>query len=573
MMAVFQKIRKKLHSDDPEQLRRELLWLLQQVNRNRGKILLVGILGLVGTLMGLASSVASKYLIDAVTGFGTGLLKRSAVWMAVMMLGGLVFQGVSSRIGATVHVRVRNEMQHVTYSRILRAGWEALEPYRSGDLLNRLNSDVSTVADGTINFFPALVTSTVRFLGAFGIILYYDPVMALIALAGVPVMLVLSRVLMGKLRRHNLEMKELTGEVMSFQEDSFRNLTSIKAFSLTGRFETEMHRLQDSYVDAYLTFNAFQISMSSFLSLVGMAVTSSCFAWGVYRLWNGSITYGSMTLFLQLASTLRGSFNALVSLAQQLISLTTSAGRIMAVEALSAEEMQVPPGLAREETLDIVMERVSFRYRNGDTVLDPFDFTARHGDLIAIIGPSGEGKTTLLRLLLGLVEPHAGKAALTGGSGTNYFINAGTRGVFAYVPQGNSVFSGTIAENLRLVKPEASDEELEAVLKVACAWEFVSKFPEKLEHRLSTGGRGISEGQAQRLAIARALLRKAPILLLDEATSGLDIATEQQLLRNLRQSGLLNTCILVTHRPESARFCSRTYEIHRRRVTEVTDGA
>ena len=573
MMAVFQKIRKKLHSDDPEQLRRELLWLLQQVNRNRGKILLVGILGLVGTLMGLASSVASKYLIDAVTGFGTGLLKRSAVWMAVMMLGGLVFQGVSSRIGATVHVRVRNEMQHVTYSRILRAGWEALEPYRSGDLLNRLNSDVSTVADGTINFFPALVTSTVRFLGAFGIILYYDPVMALIALAGVPVMLVLSRVLMGKMRRHNLEMKELTGEVMSFQEDSFRNLTSIKAFSLTGRFETEMHRLQDSYVDAYLTFNAFQISMSSFLSLVGMAVTSSCFAWGVYRLWNGSITYGSMTLFLQLASTLRGSFNALVSLAQQLISLTTSAGRIMAVEALSAEEMQVPPGLAREETLDIVMERVSFRYRNGDTVLDPFDFTARHGDLIAIIGPSGEGKTTLLRLLLGLVEPHAGKAALTGGSGTNYFINAGTRGVFAYVPQGNSVFSGTIAENLRLVKPEASDEELEAVLKVACAWEFVSKFPEKLEHRLSTGGRGISEGQAQRLAIARALLRKAPILLLDEATSGLDIATEQQLLRNLRQSGLLNTCILVTHRPESARFCSRAYEIHRRRVTEVTDGA
>lgn len=573
MMAVFQKIRKKLHSDDPDQLRRELLWLLQKVNRNRGKILLVGILGLVGTLMGLASSVASKYLIDAVTGFGTGLLKRSAVWMAVMMLGGLVFQGVSSRIGATVHVRVRNEMQHVTYSRILRAGWEALEPYRSGDLLNRLNSDVSTVADGTINFFPALVTSTVRFLGAFGIILYYDPVMALIALAGVPVMLVLSRVLMGKMRRHNLEMKELTGEVMSFQEDSFRNLTSIKAFSLTGRFETEMHRLQDSYVDAYLTFNAFQISMSSFLSLVGMAVTSSCFAWGVYRLWNGSITYGSMTLFLQLASTLRGSFNALVSLAQQLISLTTSAGRIMAVEALSAEEMQVPPGLAREETLDIVMERVSFRYRNGDTVLDPFDFTARHGDLIAIIGPSGEGKTTLLRLLLGLVEPHAGKAALTGGSGTNYFINAGTRGVFAYVPQGNSVFSGTIAENLRLVKPEASDEELEAVLKVACAWEFVSKFPEKLEHRLSTGGRGISEGQAQRLAIARALLRKAPILLLDEATSGLDIATEQQLLRNLRQSGLLNTCILVTHRPESARFCSRTYEIHRRRVTEVTDGA
>jgi len=572
-MAFFQRIRKQFHMDDPQQLKRELLWLAARVKQYRGNILVIGLLGLTGTLMGLASNVASKYLIDAVTGYGPELLKRSAVIMAVMMLGGLVFQGISSRVSATVHIRVRNEMQHVTYSRILRAGWEALEPYRSGDLLNRLNSDVNTVADGTINFLPALISSLAKFFGAFCIILYYDPVMAAIALAGVPVMLVLSRVLMRKLRHHNLEMKELSGEVMSFQEDSFRNLTSIKAFSLSDRFENEMHRLQDSYIGAFLSFNAFQISMSSFLSLVGMLVTTSCFAWGIYQLWNGQITYGSMTLFLQLAGTLRGSFSALVSLAQQAISMTTSAGRIMAVEELPEENWQIPPGLDQEEKLHIVLEQVSFRYQDGDTVLDPFDFTARHGDLIAIIGPSGEGKTTLLRLLLGLVEPHSGKVALTGGSGTNYFITAGTRSVFAYVPQGNSVFSGTIAENLRLVKPEASDAELEDVLKIACAWDFVSQFPDGMEHRLGAGGRGISEGQAQRLAIARALLRKAPILLLDEATSGLDIATEQQLLKNLRRCGLLHTCILVTHRPESARFCSRTYEIHRRQVAEVTDEA
>jgi len=571
-MGVFQKLKKQLHKEDPQQLKREVLWLLQRMMQYRGKILVIVLLGLTGTAMGLVSSVASKYLIDAVTGFGSGLLARSAVLMALMMLGSLLFQGISSRIGAQVHVRVRNEMQHKTYTRILRAGWEALEPYRSGDLLNRLNADVNTVSDGVINFLPALLTSVAKFLGAFCIILYYDPVMAVIALMGVPVMLVLSRLLMHRLRSHNLEMKELTGEVMSFQEDSFRNLTSIKAFSLADRFESEMKQLQSTYINAYLSYNAFQISMSSFLSLVGMLVTASCFAWGVYQLWNGSITYGSLTLFLQLASTLRGSFSALVSLAQQLISMTTSAGRILAVEELPEEAMVTPSGLEREQTLDIVMERVSFRYRDGDTVLEPFDFTARHGDLIAIIGPSGEGKTTLLRLLLGLVEPNSGKVALTGGSGTNYFITAGTRSVFAYVPQGNSVFSGTIAENLRLVRPEADDEELKEVLKIACAWDFVSRFPEGLEHRLGAGGRGISEGQAQRLAIARALLRKAPVLLLDEATSGLDIDTERQLLNNLRQSGLLHTCILVTHRPESARFCSRTYEIHRRRVTEVTDG-
>ncbi|MBQ8835480.1 MAG: ABC transporter ATP-binding protein [Oscillospiraceae bacterium] len=571
-MALLGKIRKQFYREDPGQLKRELLWLWSHVCRHGRKIALFGLLGLLGTLMSLASGVASKYLIDAVTGQGPELLGRAAVIMAVMMVGSLALQAVSNRASASIHIRVKNEMQHMTYGRILRAGWEALEPYRSGDLLNRLTSDVSTVSDGIINFLPALISSLVKFLGAFCIMLYYDPVMAVIALLGVPVTLGVSRVMLRKMHRHSLEMKELTGEVMSFQEDSFRNLTSIKAFSLADRFEDEMHRLQGTYTDTYLSYNAFQISMSSFLSLVGMAVTASCLGWGVYQLWNGRITYGSLTLFLQLASTLRGAFSALVSLAQQMVSLTTSAGRIMAVEELPAESRDVPEGLQRETGLDISMERLSFRYKDGETVLDPFDFTARHGDLIAIIGPSGEGKTTLLRLLLGLVEPTSGSAVLVGASGTRYPIAAGTRGVFAYVPQGSSVFSGTIAENLRLVCPEATDAELEQVLRTACAWEFVSQFPEGLNHRLGAGGRGVSEGQAQRLAIARALLRRAPILLLDEATSGLDIATERQLLENLRRCGMLNTCILVTHRPESARFCSRVYEIHRRQVTEVTHG-
>ena len=571
-MAILRRIQKYLHRDKPGQLKRELFWLMERIKQYRKQILTIGLLGLIGTVMGLASSVASKYLIDAVTGYGSEFLVRSAIVMGLMMLGGLVFQGISSRISAKIHILVRNEMQHNTYTRILRAGWEALEPYRSGDLLNRLNADVGTVSDGVINMLPAFVTSLTKFLGAFCIILYYDPVMAVIALLGVPVMLPLSRILMRKMRHHNLEMKELSGEVMSFQEDSFRNLTSIKAFSLTNRFESAMQNLQGSYQNAYLSYNAFHISSSSFLSLVGMLVTASCFAWGVYQLWNGSITYGSMTLFLQLASTLRGSFSALVSLAQQIISMTTSAGRIIAVEELPEETMTVPEGLDREDALDIVLHQVSFRYQDGDILLEPFNLTARHGDIVALIGPSGEGKTTLLRLLLGLVEPTEGTIRLVGNTGKKYPISAGTRNAFAYVPQGNSVFSGTIAENLRLVAPEATDRQLRHVLKIACAWDFVKQFPDGLEHRLGSGGRGISEGQAQRLAIARALLRNAPILLLDEATSGLDVATEQQLLKNLRQCGMLHTCILVTHRPESARFCSRTYEIHRKQVVEVTDG-
>ena len=572
-MALLQKLKKQLHRDEPGQLKREVLWLLGRVRQYKRQILMIGLLGLAGTVMGLGSSVASKYLIDAVTGYGSRNLGIAASLMVGMMLLSLLLQGLSSRAGAAIHIRVKNEMQRRTYRRILRAGWEALEPYRSGDLLNRLNSDVNAVSDGTISFLPGLVSSVAKFVGAFCIMLYYDPVMALIALLGVPVTLAVSRRMLRALRQHSLEMKELTGEVMSFQSDSFRNLTSIKAFSVTGWFEEEMHRLQDTYADAYLSYNAFHIGTNTFLSLVGMAVTASCFGWGVYQLWNGNITYGSLTLFLQLASTLRGAFSALVSLGQQAISLTTSAGRILAVEELPEEDSAVPEGLLEEEKLDIRLNNVSFRYQNGETVLDTFDFTANYGDLIAVTGPSGEGKTTLLRLLLGLVEPGSGEATLIGGTGREYPLSAGTRGVFAYVPQGNSVFAGTIAENLRLVCPEAGEEELTEALRTACAWEFVSQFSDGLNHRLGAGGRGISEGQAQRLAIARALLRKAPILLLDEATSGLDEGTEKRLLENLRRWESLHTCILVTHRPGSAAFCSRTYEIRQGAVTEVTYGA
>jgi ABC-type bacteriocin/lantibiotic exporter with double-glycine peptidase domain len=572
-MVFFQSFKKQLNIDDPVQTRKEWQWLCSRMRKYIKSILLVGLLALLGTVMSLASSVASKYLIDAVTGYGTDMINGAILAMGLTMLGGLLLQAFSSRVSAHVHVRVRNQLQSKTYGRILRATWERLDGYRSGDLMSRLNADINTVSDGIISFGPSLLSTVVKFLGAFGIILYYDPVMALIALVCAPVTMLFSHQMMKRLRRHNLTMKELNSEVLSFQEDSLRHLTSIKAFAVADRYRQEMGRVQDQYADAFLSFTSFRISMSTLLSLVSMTVMAGCFGWGVYQLWAGAITYGSMTMFLQLAGVLRNAFSSLVSLAQQGISLTTSAGRILAVEELPKENDQVCEGIDREEKVDIVLEKVAFHYQNGDTVLHPFDFRACDGDQVAIMGPSGEGKTTLLRILLGLVDPCAGEARLMGGSGKTYPINAGTRSIFAYVPQENSIFTGSIAHNLRIVAPDATPQEMQEALEVACAWDFVQQFPDGLEHPLSAGGRGVSEGQAQRLAIARALLRKAPILLLDEATSGLDEATERRLMENLRRSGMVRTCILVTHRPGSAEFCNRAYEIRQGQISEVAHGA
>ena len=561
----------KLHNEDPQQIRRETKWLWTRICRHKGLIAAVAAVSLVGTVMGLGSSVFSKYLIDAVTGMKTQSIWSAAVWMALLMVGSIALRGVSSRIGASVHMKVYTHNQRKIYKRILQAGWEALEPYRSGDLLHRLNTDVSTVSDGIISALPNLLTVGVRFAGAFVIMLVFDPSMALVALLGIPVSLGLSRLLMGRLRQHNKLVKELGSELMSFQEDSFRNLTSIKSFSITGLFSDNLRKLQGTYSDAYMSYNASQIRISTILSLISTLVSGVCFGWGVYRLWAGAMTFGSLTMFMQLAAVLRSSFSSLISLMQQWVSLLTSAGRIMAVEDLPEEDNSVPQGLTEEETLSVCLRQTAFSYQDGMAVLHPFDFTAAPGDMIAITGPSGEGKTTLLRLLLGLVQPCEGSALLSGGSGRQYPLTAGTRCVFAYVPQGNSIFAGTVAQNLRMVRPEATDAELIDALKTACAWEFVKEFPDGLEHRLGAGGRGVSEGQAQRLAIARALLRNAPVLLLDEATSAMDIRLEQKLMENLRSCGQIRTCVLVTHRPASTRFCNRAYEVNNGVVTEVTE--
>ena len=562
----------QLDNEDPQQMKREAAWLWTRIKRNRGLILAVSALSLIGAIMGLGSSVASKYLIDAVTGLDGRRILMAACCMGLLTLGAIVLRGVSSRMGAAIHMKVYTHNQRKVYKRILRAGWEALEPYRSGDLLHRLNSDVASVSDGVISAVPNALTVFVRFAGAFAIMLVFDPAMALIALLGIPVSLGLSRLLMGHLRRHNKLVKELGSELMSFQEDSFRNLTSIKSFSITDLFSDNLRKLQGTYSEAYMSYNASQIWITTILSLISTLVSGVCFGWGVYRLWQGTMTFGSLTMFMMLASTLRSSFSSLISLMQQAASLMTSAGRIMAVEELPEEEDEIPEGLEDEEALSISLEKTAFSYQDGAAVLQPFEFTAEPGDIIAVTGPSGEGKTTLLRLLLGLVQPVAGEAKLRGRSGKTYPLTAGTRSVFAYVPQGNSIFAGTIAENLRMVRPEATDEELIQALKTACAWEFVKEFSDGLEHRLGAGGRGISEGQAQRLAIARALLRGAPVLLLDEATSAMDMALERKLLENLKAGGALRTCILVTHRPASVAYCNRAYEVSNGVVEEIFPG-
>ena len=566
-MAITGKIRQKVRDGSLQEMWREAKWMFTYIRRYRAVVGIHILLGILGTALSLLSSVAMKTLIDVVTGFQTGAIFTAAAWMAGMLLGSAGMQALSSRIAAVINIRVQNGIQAEIYDRMLRTDWASLEQFRSGDLLNRLNTDVTSVSGGVTGLLPSFVTAAVQFLGSLIIILCYDPVMALIALIGAPLSVLCSRTLVRRMRSYNRRMKDISSEVMSFHEDSLRNLTSIKAFGIMDGFRDRMCAMQGKYRETYLDYNRFSVIAGFVMSLVGLLVSAGCFGWGVYRLWTHAISYGAMMMFLQLTTMLRSAFSSLIGLVPTAISITTSAGRLMAIADLpeepGARETVPAPALCTVELQD-----VTFAYPGGEPVLEHVDFRARPGEVVALTGASGEGKTTMIRLMLGLVRPEHGSVCLTGADGQCLPVSAATRAAFSYVPQGNTVFAGTIADNLRMVRPEATDAELIAALKTACAYDFVRQLPDGIYARTGELGHGLSEGQAQRIAVARAVLRGAPVLLLDEATSALDEATEQRMLENLMHSGRVQTCVLITHRAATAERCPRRYTLRGTRLTE-----
>lgn len=556
-MGVCSKIKSKIKEGAFREMLRETRWMYTYVRRFKTTVLIHILLGVVGTVMSLLSSLAMRELIDVVTGYQAGAIWSAAAYMAGMLLGSVFMQAAASRIAAVINIRVQNDIQAEVYDRMLRTDWQALEKFRSGDLINRLNGDVGTVSSGITSLIPSLVSGSVQFLGALIIILCCDPVMALIALIAAPVYVLSSRALIKRMREYNKRMKEVGSEAMSFHEDSFRNLTGIKSFGIMDGFNERMRRVQNTYKEALLDYNKFSVVTGFVMSIVGLVISAGCFGWGVYRLWTNAISFGTMTMFLQLTNMLRSSFSSLVGLVPSTISITTSAGRLMAVVELPEE-----PG-ARERIdlpseCGVELRNVSFSYEEDEPVLRNISFSVKPGEFVALMGASGEGKTTVVRLMLGLIRPKSGAAILLTDDG-EIPISAATRRAFAYVPQGNTVLAGTIADNLRMVKPDATDTELMEALHLACADKFVSRLPKGIYSQTGETGRGFSEGQAQRIAVARALLQKAPILILDEATSALDGETEMKMLLNIRNSGFVKTCVLISHRPAAAGMCEKRY--------------
>lgn len=538
-------------------------WIWGYTKRYRRAVWFYTILGVASSTLGLVSAVASKYSIDIITGYDSDHLWFIVTVMVASALVGLLLRSVTSRISTKISLRVNNDIQAQVFDRLLGADWRSLNAFASGDLLSRLSTDVGSVSSSAIRWLPDLIVTAYTFAATLAVILHYDWVMALLALASAPFLLLTSRRLIRGMRTHQQEVRQVGSRLMSYETETLHNLDAIKGFGITGRYGRGFRSRQEEFRRASLDYNLFSIRTEILLSLLGSAVQMAAFGYCLYLLWSGKILYGTMTLFLSQGAKLSSAFNALVRTVPSFLSASVSARRIRDLYALEPEPVLPDDGLdsLASQGFTVAVEDASYAYVPHQPVLTHADFRAAPGETVALVGPSGGGKTTMIRLLLGLIRPAEGRAYLQAADGRQVEVNAGLRRYFSYVPQGNTLLSGTIADNLRMVKPDASDAQLRAALEAACAWDFVSAMDGGLDASVGEHGHGLSEGQAQRIAIARALLRDAPVLLLDEATSALDVATERTILRNLAARYPHKTCIVTTHRPTVISLFRRVYQV------------
>lgn len=556
-----------------KQMLYQMKWIYKYSRKNIFAIIIYTLIGLSGTVVSLFSSLVSKDLVDIVTGHNTGELFTTFCWLIGTQLGSNLMSQLSCYVSTKISMKVDNSIKAEIFDQIMTSDWESLSQYHSGDLLTRWSSDVSCVSIGILNLAPNLIIYLFRFISALIMVVHYDASFAIFALISVPFSFFTSRRSMKRMRKSSMNSLSINARMSSFNQEAFSNIQTVKAFDLIGLYSKRLRNLQKEFTDVRMKYQKISSINTIILSIVAMIVTYSTYGWGVYKVWSGAITYGTMTLFISLSSTLSGTVSSLIGLVPSSISLTNSAKRLMDIADIPKEDYSQKEEVMdfyhkhRDKGIGLCIRDLHYTYAAGTEVFEHAYIDAHPHEIVAFVGPSGEGKTTMLRYLLSIIRAQKGSGYICVGDATPENsdmcmpLTASVRQLCAYVPQGNTMFYGTIADNMRNVKENATDEEIISALKVACAWDFVEKLPNGINSEIREQGGGFSEGQAQRLSIARAVLRQSPILLLDEATSALDIITERKVLQNIMQDQYPRTSIVTTHRPSVLRMCNRVYSI------------
>lgn len=560
MNNMNKRLKKLLRIPETKYSTKEIYaWLWLAWKGNRTQAMINAIIGLLGVMVSLTVVWGMQHAIDVSSHVISG-----SIVMAVVVLGILFFADFGLHVASIwvrnlLGIKAQNRMQQQLLDRMLRSEWKGRDSYHSGDVLNRLEFDVTNVVTFLTETIPNSLSTLTLFIGAFTYLALMDWRLAIVIIAMVPFFILLSRVYVRQMRRLVKDVRTSDSKVQSVLQESIQHRVLIKTLEsddfIVNRLETTQNKLRKKVVKK-TKFSIFSSTVLQFGFVLGYLIA---FAWAAFRLSAGTLTFGGMTAFLQLVNKIQSPARQLTQLVPAFVSVFTAAERLMELEEVPLEKQG--DAIELEAPCGIKLNNISYQYFDADTpVIKDLSFDFHPGSCTAVLGETGSGKTTLIRILLALLKPTSGSVEIYGRE-ERMDLNPLMRTNFVYVPQGNTLMSGTIRENLKMGKENATEEEMNKALKKSCA-DFVLNLPNGLDTVCSEQGGGLSEGQAQRIAIARSLLRDKSIMIFDEATSALDPETEKQLLKNILAHHD-KTVIFITHRPAVVEYCNQVLTIEK----------
>ena len=512
----------------------------------------------------------SKNVIDGATVYHN---VNHIVKFALALLGVVILQTTLSITRSCVSERCKGrldiELKRHLLDVIMKKDYSVVTAYHTGELQNRMFNDVNVVTESFTRILQQGIFFCTKLLSSLIYLIVIDKVFALVFVIGGCVVFAVTQMFRKQLKELHKRVQETEGKTRSFIQEIVSNLLVVKAFSVEDKIQKETDELQEENFSAKIKRRNFSIFANTGLNSVFSIGTVFAVAFGAWRLLNGLMTYGTVTAMLQLVNQVQSPFASLSGVMPQYFSMIASAERLIEIDSIKDEVCVNDNKIDADDTYnkmsEILFHNISFKY-DRDIIFDNTSFSVNKGDFVAIMGISGIGKSTLLKLLLGVFNTQGGEILLKTSDG-DIPIDKNTRRLFSYVPQGNMVISGTIRDNLTFINDNATDEEIEKAVRISCAKQFIDELPLGLDTVIGEKGMGLSEGQVQRLAIARSLLSKSPILLLDEATSALDEETEKQFLTNLRELDNM-TCIIVSHKKAAIEICDKNIQIMNGKIVE-----
>ena len=546
-----------------------LKWVMKKSKKENKNLIVLLLANALFSALSIVFALFIKGIIDSATSYNYQRLVSFAVAIIIVVILQFGFRVFTNCLQDKIQARLEVQYKTQLFKSILSKKHEKITGYHSGELMTRLTSDVAIVSEGVATILPTVVSAVARLVCAVVALIMLDWVFAIaFSVAGALVFLVLTFI-RGKLKSFHKKAQSTDGKTRSFMQECIENLLAVKVFSVNSKIEEQAQNLQEENFKIKMKRRNYAVFGHAVYNFIFSAGYLFALIYGGIKILNKVLSYGSLSAILQLVNNVQVPFMSLSNVMPKYYSMIASAERIMEIEEIESEKIdeQIDAQNTYNNLKGIAIENVNFTY-DRDKVLSDASLYINKGDYIAITGTSGVGKSTLIKLLLGIYALDDGKVYLDTTEG-EISLDANARKLFSYVPQGNMLFSGTLKENITFINGTATQEEIDFAITIAEAKEFISELPEGLETVVGENGVGLSEGQIQRIAIARAILTKSPIILLDEATSALDEQTELKVLENLKKLENV-TLLIVSHKKAMLKICNRNIQIKDKKIKEIT---